>query len=151
MKHPIKILAIAIGVAASASLFAATIGENAENQAMPMMPQGSGMMMNPQMMQNMMQMNPQMMQHVMPVDPQTMQNMMPMDRQAMMQRMQQMPPMGYGRGYGPGMPMMGYGMGNMMMHPQMGQNHLQHMQNVEQRLANIETLLSKLLEAQQAE
>ena len=68
----------------------------------------------------------------------------------MMQHMQHMPHMGYGYG----MPMMGQGMGNMPMNPmmmQMMQMRMQHMQKMEQHLANIESLLTQLLEAQKSE
>ena len=62
------------------------------------------------------------------------------------QMMHQMPPMGYGHG----MPMMGQGMGNMMMNPQMMQMRVQHMQKMEKYMANIESLLAQILEAQKS-
>ena len=76
-------------------------------------------------------------------------NMM-MNPQMMQQMMSQMPHMGYGHGPGYGMPMMGQGMGNIMMNPQMMQMRMQHMQKMEQHLANIESLLAQILEAQKS-
>lgn len=53
-------------------------------------------------------------------------------------------------GHGQGMPMMEHSMGN-MMNPQMMQKRMEHMQEMEQRLAKIESLLEQILEAQKSE
>ena len=70
-----------------------------------------------------------------------------MNPQSMQQMMPHMNMMGPGYGYHHGMPMMG-GAGNMMMYPQMMQMRMQHMFKIEQRLENIESLLSQILEQQ---
>ena len=100
---------------------------------MPMMPEASGMMMDPKMMEQMMpMMNMQMMQRM----------MQHMDAMEQNQNQNQR----HGKDHG--MPMMGGGMGNMMMNPQMMQMRMQHMANMERRLQNIESLLSQLVEMQ---
>ncbi len=136
-----RILSLFFGLLVAAATQAATPEETTSFPHMPMMNQGRHMMMNPQMMQQSM-------------TPEQLQNMPMYGQQGMNRMMQQMPHMGYGYG----MPMMGQGMGpgggNMPMHPmmmQMMQMRMQHMQKMEQHLANIESLLAQMLEAQKAE
>lgn len=113
----------AVAILISSSVWATSDGKHQESSDMPMTQEGdSGMMMNPQMMQHMQMMH-----------------------QKMMHKMNGMDH-GHGHGYGHGMPMMGGGMGNMMMNPQMMQMRKQHMTNMEQRLQNIEALLTELVE-----
>ena len=82
------------------------------------------------------------------------------DMQFMHEMMRQMNTMGnnhdhghnHGHGYGHGQhpSMMGGSMGGMMMNPQMMQMRMKHMTNMEQRLKNIESLLSQLVELQKS-
>ena len=125
----------------SSAAWAATDSESQAPSDMPMMNQEqNSMMMTPEMMaagqhQNMPMMNPQMM-HMM------MHGMSEMDH-------------GHAHGHGHGqncdMPMMNGGKEGMMMNQQMMQMRMQHMTNMEQRLVNIESLLSQLVELQKAE
>ena len=125
----------AIAILISTSAWATEDVNKQDPSTMPMMPEGSGMMMDPQMMEQMMpMMNMQMMQRMM-------QHM-----DAMEQNQNQNHNQRHGEDHG--MPMMGGGMGNMMMNPQMMQMRMQHMANMEQRLQNIESLLSQLVEMQ---
>ena len=126
----------AIAILISTSAWATEDGNKQAPSTMPMMPEGSGMMMDPQMMEKMIpMMNMQMMQRMM-------QHMDAMEQdQNHNQR--------HGKDHG--MPMMGDSMGNMMMNPQMMQMRMQHMTNMEQRLESIESLLSQLVELQKAQ
>ena len=124
----------AIAILISTSAWATEDGNKQAPSTMPMMPEGSGMMMDPQMMEKMIpMMNMQMMQRMM-------QHM-----DAMEQNQNQR----HGKNHG--MPMMGGNLGNMMMNPQMMQMRMQHMTNMEQRLESIESLLSQLVELQKAQ
>jgi len=124
-----------IAILISTSAWATEDGNKEDSSTMPMMPEGSGMMMDPQMMEKMIpMMNMQMMQRMM-------QHM-----DAMEQNQNHNQP--HGKDHA--MPMMGGGMGNMMMNPQMMQMRMQHMTKMEQRLENIESLLSQLVELQKA-
>ena len=124
-----------IAILISTSAWGTEDGNKQAPSTMPMMPEGSGMMMDPQMMEKMIpMMNMQMMQRMM-------QHMDAMEQnQSHNQR--------HGKDHG--MPMMGDSMGNMMMGPQMMQMRMQHMANMEQRLESIESLLSQLVELQKA-
>lgn len=127
----------------SSTAWAATDNETHDPSDMPMMnKENTGMMMTPEMMEKMMASG----QH---------QNMPMMNPQMMHMMMHGMSGMGHGYGYGHGqnygMPMMNGGKGDMMMNPQMMQMRMQHMANMEQRLKNIESLLSQLVELQKAE
>ena len=125
----------------SSAAGAATDSESQTPSDMPVMNQEqNSMMMTPEMMaagqhQNMPMMNPQMM-HMM---------------------MHGMSEMGHAHGHAQAhgrncdMPMMNGGKENMMMNPQMMQMRMQHMNKMEQRLENIESLLSQLVELQKAE
>jgi hypothetical protein len=125
----------AIAILISTSAWATEHGNKQEPSTMPMMPEGGGMMMDPQMMEKMIpMMNMQMMQRMM-------QHMDAMEQNQNHNQRQ---------GNNHGMPMMDGGMGNMMMNPQMMQMRMQHMANMEQRLQNIESLLSQLVELQKA-
>jgi len=120
----------AIAILISTSAWATEDGNKQDPSTMPMMPEGSGMMMDPQMMEKMMpMMNMQMMQRM----------MQHMDAMEQNQNHNQR----HGKDHG--MPMMG---GNMMMNPQMMQMRMQHMAKMEQHLENIESLLSQLVELQ---
>jgi hypothetical protein len=144
MKISHSILIFLIGAVFSISIPAASLDDATESPDMPMMNQGGSMMMNPQMMQQMMSQMPHMgygQNYGMPMMGQGPGNMTMNP-----QMMHQMPPMGYGHG----MPMMGQGMGNMMMNPQMMQMRVQHMQKMEKYMANIESLLAQILEAQKS-
>jgi hypothetical protein len=122
----------AIAILISTSAWATEDVNKQDPSTMPMMPEGSGMMMDPQMMEKMMpMMNMQMMQRM----------MQHMDAMEQNQNHNQR----HGKDHG--MPMMGGGMGN-MMNPQMMQMRMQHMANMEQRLESIESLLSQLVEIQ---
>lgn len=119
----------------SSTAWAATDNETHDPSDMPMMnEENTGMMMTPEMMASG--------QH---------QNMPMMDPQMMHMMMHGMSGMGHGHGQNYGMPMMNGGKGGMMMNPQMMQMRKQHMANMEQRLENIESLLSQLVELQKAE
>lgn len=127
----------------SSTAWAATDNETNDPSDMSMMnKENTGMMMTPEMMEKMMASG----QH---------QNMPMMDPQMMHMMMHGMSGMGHGHGHGHGqnygMPMMNGGKGGMMMNPQMMQMRKQHMANMEQRLENIESLLSQLVELQKAE
>jgi hypothetical protein len=125
----------------SSTAWAATDNETHDPSDMPMMnKENTGMMMTPEMMEKMMASG----QH---------QNMPMMNPQMMHMMMHGMSGMGHGYGHGQnyGMPMMNGGKGDMMMNPQMMQMRMQHMANMEQRLKNIESLLSQLVELQKAE
>jgi hypothetical protein len=127
----------------SSSAWAATDSENQAPSDMPMMnEEHNSMMMTPEMMEKMMASG----QH---------QSMPMMNPQMMHMMMYGMNGMGHGHGHGHGqnhdMPMMKEGKGGMMMDPQMMQKRMQHMANMEQRLENIESLLSQLVELQKAE
>jgi hypothetical protein len=123
----------AIAILISTSAWATEDGNKQGPSTMPMMPEGSGMMMDPQMMEKMIpMMNMQIMQRM----------MQHMDSMEQNQNHNQR----HGKGHG--MPMMG---GNMMMNPQMMQMRMQHMTNMEQRLESIESLLSQLVEIQKKE
>ena len=78
------------------------------------------------------------------------QNMPMMDMQMMHGMMHRMEAMGHGYNQGHGH-RQNQGMGNMMMNPQMMQMRMQHMANMEERLKNIESLLSQLVELQKTE
>lgn len=140
MKISKSIQLLAIGLVVSTTVWATSQDESSQSTDMPKMKLGHGMMMNPEMMQQMMASGQY-------------QNMPMMNHQAMHQMAQQMPFMGHGHGYGMhhGMPMTGGGMGNMMMNPQMMQMRMQHMANMEQYLQKIESLLTQILEAQKSE
>lgn len=125
----------------SSTAWAATDNETHDPSDMPMMnEENTGMMMTPEMMEKMMASG----QH---------QSMPMMNPQMMHMMMHGMSGMGHGYGHGQnyGMPMMNGGKGDMMMNPQMMQMRMQHMANMEQRLKNIESLLSQLVELQKAE
>jgi len=125
----------------SSTAWAATDNETHDPSDMPMMnEENTGMMMTPEMMEKMMASG----QH---------QNMPMMNPQMMHMMMHGMSGMGHGYGHSQnhGMPMMSGGKGGMMMNPQMMQMRMQHMANMEQRLENIESLLSQLVELQKAE
>ena len=124
----------------SSSAWAATDSENQTPSDMPMMnEEHNSMMMTPEMMEKMMASG----QH---------QNMPMMNPQMMHMMMHGMSGMGHGYGHGQNhdMPMTKEGKGG-MMNPQMMQMRMQHMANMEQRLENIESLLSQLVELQKAE
>lgn len=127
----------------SSTAWAATDNETHDPSDMPMMnEENTGMIMTPEMMEKMMASG----QH---------QSMPMMNPQMMHMMMHGMSGMGHGYGYGHGqnhgMPMMNGGKAGMMMNPQMMQMRMQHMANMEQRLKNIESLLSQLVELQKAE
>lgn len=147
----------------SSTAGAATDSENQTSPEMPMMNQEqNGMMMTPEMMHKTM---PSEQYHNMPMmNPQMMHMMMHGMMHGMneMHGMGGMGGMGHGRGHTQNcdMPMahqgkegmmMNQGKEGMMMNPQMMQMRMQHMTNMEQRLENIEALLSQLVELQKAE
>jgi len=139
----------AIFMLLSSATGAATDSENQTPSEMPMMNQEqNGMMMTPEMTQKMM---PSEQYHNMPMmNPQMMHMMMHM----MMHGMNEM---GHGKGHAQGhaqncdMPMVNPGKEGMKMNPQMMEMRMLHMTNMEQRLENIESLLSQLVELQKAE
>jgi hypothetical protein len=142
--NKLKSLHIAtIVILLSSSAWAATDSENQAPSDMPMTnEEQNSMMMTPEMMEKMMASG----QH---------QNMPMMNPHMMHMMMHGMSGMGHGHGNGHGqncdMPMMKKGKEGMMMNPQMMQMRMQHMANMEQRLENIESLLSQLVELQRAE
>jgi len=124
----------------SSTAWAATDNETQDPSDVPMMnEENTGMMMTPEMMEKMMASG----QH---------QNMPMMNPQMMHMMMHGMSGMGhyYGHGQNHDMPVTKEGKGG-MMNPQMMQMRMQHMANMEQRLENIESLLSQLVELQKAE
>ena len=127
----------AIAILISTSAWATEDGNKQSPSTMPMMPEGSGMMMDPQMMEKMIpMMNMQMMQRM----------MQHMDAMEQNQNQNRNHNQRYDKNHG--MPMMGDSMGNMMMNPQMMQMRMQHMAKMEQHLENIESLLTQLVELQ---
>ena len=141
MKKLITIQTVVVAILVSTSVWADTHGEDQDSASMPMMnKENSGMMMNPQMMESMMAQGQQHNMHM----------MYKMMHQA--NAMRQDHSHGHHHGYqqSQGMPMSG-GMGNMMMNPQMMKMRMQHMANMEQRLKNIESLLTELVEQAKAE
>ena len=130
---------VAISVLISSTVWASSDDKENSSEMNMMNDTNGGMMMNPQMMSR---------------QRMGMQQMMDMMDMQMMQRMmQQMDAMGQAddHGHGHGSSMMGGGMGGMKMNPQMKQMRMEHMTNMEQRLANIESLLSQLVELQKAQ
>jgi hypothetical protein len=131
-----------IAVMMTTSAWAQSDATKQEPSTMPMTQHGSGkMMMDPQMMEKMMNSGGS-------------AEMRMMDMQIMHRMMHQMEDMEHdldcGHRQNHDKSMMGGGMGKMMMNPQMMQMRMQHMTNMEQRLKNIESLLSQLVELQKA-
>jgi hypothetical protein len=130
---------VAISVLVSSTVWASSDDKDNASEVNMMNDANGSMMMSPEMMSR---------QRV------GMQQMMDMmDMQMMQKMMQQMNAMGQpdGHGHGQGSSMMGGGMGGMKMNPQMMQMRMEHMTNMEQHLANIESLLSQLVELQKAQ
>ena len=126
MTYSKTLQALIAGLVISTAVLASSQDDTESPAGMPMMDHGANMM-NHQSMQQMM-------------TPQQHQGMHMMEHQSMHHMMHM----------GHGMPMMEHSMGN-MMNPQMMQKRMEHMQEMEQRLAKIESLLEQILEAQKSE
>lgn len=130
MLNPKRLGAIILATLMTASAWAAEDAPADDAAGMPMMQHGGGMMMPGHMM-------PKMHSPMMPM-------MYPMGQGGYDHHRMHM--MGGGMGHMMMYPqMMGGGMGP-MMNPQMMQMRMQHMQNMEQRLKNIEALLQQLVD-----